>query len=346
MKEEREVMILTSLWHRNRLVLHSRDIKEANDLFFNINYFIPQYRQLIFCGDIIKKARYLKGVKLIETEDLGSLGEAFKESLAEEELGTPPVQIVYFNAREETFKQVLQNLDRGWIATCTDDTANFVKNSYNIRKEIIFERCIIYMLDPLPNDFSIEEKLIEDTKESNRGIKQFIIQMKQSQVHLAFQAIQDELSSRKKVTQSYLSETLGIREKTLKKIIEIGIREKRLDISNYIEMIPSLIIDFLKEISFIKEVSLVAVFEGNNLVAYSRYRDIIFPTLNFLQLRDKIDIFLDSGLNIGEYWHLRLNSENKDIFIYNHDYLYCFILEKGINFITFRSKVEKLIRYI
>ena len=346
MNQEEEAIILATIWHRDRLVIQSEDLKNANDAFFELSYFIPQYRQLVLCGDIPKGARYLKGAKLLETDDISSLREAFQSSLAEEELGTPPVQIVYFNASEEVLQNVLKNLDRGWIATSSRERKDFVRKMFKPKKEISFNGKIIYLLDDLSVDYSIEKKLLEDTKNSSKGIKQFIIQMKQSEVHLAFQAIQDELKTRKNVTQSYLSETLGIREKTLRKIIETGIRERKLDISDYIVDTPPLIVEFLKEISQIKEVSLVAVFKDMNLIAYARYREIGFPTMSFLQLKKNVENLQDSKLEIGEYWHLRLNALNKDIFLYNHDYFYCFVLEKGLNFITFRAKIEKLVKYI
>ncbi|MFQ6089092.1 MAG: hypothetical protein ACE5K0_09360 [Candidatus Methanofastidiosia archaeon] len=305
--------------------------------------FIPRYRQLILCGDIPKEARYIKGVKLVETKEFKSLRDALKESLAEEEMGTPSVQIVYFNAEEGVFKNILRYLDRGWVATTASEKPALEKESFNIYEEIRFKEGIIYLLDPMLEDISIEERIIEDTRNRSSGVRFFMIQMKESQVHLAFQAIQDELEAGEKVTQSYLSETLGIREKTLKKIIEMGRRERRLDISNYIEETPPQVIKFLKDISSGKEISLAAVFDKKNLIGYARYRDIVFPTLNFLRLSDRVETFSDTKLNIGKRWSLRLNAKNKDIFIYKHNYLYGFILEKGINFIDITSRIEKLI---
>jgi len=344
--EEKEALILASIWHRDKLILRSKSIEEANNLFFNIKYLIPKYRQLIICGDIPKKARYLNGTKLIETKDFDSLRDAFQQSLAEEEIGTPPVQIIFFNAGEGVLKNIFKYLDRGWIATTTCQKPTLEKESFNIYEEIRLKEEIIYLLDPMPEDISIEKRIIEDTRNSSDGGKEFMIQMKQSQVHLAFQAIKDELESGKCITQSYLSEIYNLRDKTLSKIIEIGRRERRLDISNYIEETSPQIVNFLRKISSINEISLAVVFDNENLIGYAKYRDIVFPAVNFLQLSKRVDSSSDNKLNNSKRQYIELNSEHKDIFIYKNNYLYGFVLEKGIEPSFFRFKLEKLIESI
>jgi len=326
------------------MVFHSESIEQANELFFNTRCFIPQYRQLIFCGDIPKELRYTKGAKLLETKDFDSLRGAFQGSLAEEEMGTPPVQIVYFNAEERIFKNILRYLDRGWIATTAGDKSILEKQKFNIYQQIELEEGIIYLLDPVVGDTSIEKEIIENTNNNSSGIRTFMAQMKANQIHYAFQAILDELGTGKKVTQAFLSESLDVRQKTIEKIVEIGKRERRFDISNYIEESPPHIIKFLKDLSFIKEISLAAVFDRRNLIGYAKYRDIIFPTRNFLRLNDGIEHSSGSKFNIGKPLYFELNAKFRDIIIFNSDYLYCFILEKGMNFEEFQSKLKKLRR--
>lgn len=340
--EEKNILILASIWNRNRIVFHSKSIEQANKLFFNTRCFIPRYRQSIFCGDIPKEVRYTKGSKLLETKELESLRGALLGSLAEEEMGTPPVQIVYFNAEEKIFENILRYLDRGWIATTTREKSILKERKFDIYLEIELEEGIIYLLDPAVEETSIEEEIIENTSNTNNGIRPFMVQMKASQVHYAFQAILDELGAGKKMTQAFLSESLDIRQKTIEKIVEIGKRERRLDISSYIEESPPHIIKFLKDISSINEISLAAVFDKRKLIGYAKYRDIVFPTTFFLQLIDGIEPSSGSEFKIGKRWHFELNAKFKDIFIFNHDYLYCFILEKGMPLEAFKSKLKKL----
>ncbi|MBN1273145.1 MAG: hypothetical protein JXB26_12820 [Candidatus Aminicenantes bacterium] len=342
----KEALIFASIWHRNRFVISGKTLDDANDLFFGFRDFIPQYRNLILCGDVPKESRYLKGVKLIDTDDLPSLREAFIESIAEEDLGAPPVQIIFFNATAEVFGEVLQHIDRGWVATYEGNPLSYLKKSFEIWEEFSFKKAKLYTLDPLLADTALEEKLIEDTKNNSKGVRLFKFQMKQSQVYLAFQAIGDELEVKEKITQSYLSETLELREKELRKIIEIGKRERRLDLSNYIEQTPTELVKFLKEISAEKELSMAAIFRERNLVGYARYRNLSFPSSIFTRIEEFIEKLNKKNLNIGKRWYFRLASERKDIFIFNEDYLYCFVLEKGINFIAFKTKIEKLINKI
>jgi hypothetical protein len=342
--EEKETLIFSSIWNRNRMVFRSENIDQANELFFNATCFIPQYRQLIFCGDIPKELRYTKGAKLLETKDLESLRDAFQGSLAEEEMGTPPVQIVYFNAEERVFNNILRYLDRGWIATTSRDKSILEKQEFNIYLQIELEEGVIYLLDPAVADTSIEEEILENTNNNSSGIRTFMAQMKENQVHYAFQAILDELGTGEKITQAFLSESLDVRQKTIEKIIEIGKRERRFDISNYIEESPPPVVKFLKDLSSIREISLAAVFDRRDLIGYAKYRDVVFPTGNFLRLNDAIEHPSGSKFNIRKPWHFELNAKFRDIIIFNNDYLYCFILEKGMNFEEFQSRLKKLLR--
>lgn len=339
--EKEEALLLASIWHRKRLLLSSKSIEKANRLFHNIRCFIPQYRQLILCGDIPKEANYIKGAKIVKTKEIEPLRNALRESLAEEEIGAPPVQIIYFNACDGVFQYILKQLDRGWIATTVCKKSIIEKESLNIYEEFKQKEEVIYFLDPVVEDISIEKRIIEDTRGSGKGTRLFMIQMKQSQVNLAFQAIQDEVESGKRITQAYLLETLDVRQKTLEKIIEIGKRERRLDLSDYLEGTPHPIVKFLKQISSIREISLAAVFDKKNLLGHAKYREIVFPTLNFLRLSDKVEAFSKRKFDIGKHWSLRLSAKNKNIFICKNNYLYGFILEKGIDPITFKSTLEK-----
>lgn len=342
--EEKEILIFGSIWNRIRLLFYSKSIDKANELFFNMKCFIPRYRQWILCGDIPKKARFVKNVELIETKDFTALREAFLQSLAEEEAGTPPIQIVYFNAREDVFNNTLRHLDRGWIATASGEKSNLEWKSIKIYEETKFKEGIIYFLDPMLDETSIEEEIIKNTTNNSPGVRSYMVQMKENEVHFAFQAIQDELKTGEKTTQAYLTETLNIRQKTLKKIIEIGKKERRFDISSYIEWSPPHIINFLKGISHVREISLAAIFDKRKLIGYARYGDIVFPSQNFLRLSDRIMTSSEDKSNLSRKWNLEISAGSKNIFISNNDYLYGFILEKGINIKEFKSVMERLIK--
>lgn len=340
---DREELILGSIWQRNRLAIQSKNIKKANELFSSMRSYIPSYRQLIFSGDIPKEVQYLTGAKLIKTHDVDSISIALQEAMAEEEMGATPVQIIYFNAGETELNGVLKNLDRAWIATttCTKDILD--KASFDVHEEIRMEEEVICLLDPIPEDLGIEKRIIEDTRESSKGVREFITQMKASQIHLGFKAIQDELEVKDKLTTSYLLETLNLNAELLKKIVKIGGRESRLDVSPYVEKTPPRIEGFLNKISSTKEVLLAAIFDKETLVGYAKYGDVVFPSQNFIRLSDRVSAFSETKLKFSAPWYLDLKTKNKNVFLYKNKYLYGFILDKGIDTVIFRFKVEKAI---
>jgi len=344
MKEE--VFIFSSIWHRNRIVFRTDNIENYERIFSNIRIFIPIYRKLIFCGDVPKSIKYIKGANILNSNDLLSLRNALSDSIDEEEYGAPPVQILFFNVTETIFTKVLRDLDRGWIAFTSCDASILKRNSFHIYEKFPIKDGYVYLIDPVPKDISLERMIIENINNKSEGIKKFIIQMKENEIYLAFHAIQDELKTKNKITFSYLSEILNMREKTLKKIIEIGKRETRMDLSPYIEDSPKKIIKFLKSLSFIKEVSLAAIFNERDLIGYAKFRELEFSTVNFLRLKKCIEDFSKAGIDIGETWYFSLLTKNKDILIFKDNYTFCFIFEKGMNFILIISEIKNLMESV
>jgi len=338
-EEDKEAIIFASIWNRNRIIITSGNSDDSIQLLNDIRFYSPAYRQNIICGDFPKGERYKKGVKLIDTKETSALRVAFKQSLEEEELGAPPVQIIFFNAGSNEFQNIFSYLDRGWILT-SNCTRIDIEKSFRVHGEFEYQNGRIYILDPLPANIFVEKDILGKTRFSGKSIKEYMVQMKASQVHLSFKAITDELESGKQLTQPSLSEALNIREKTIKKVIEIGKREKRIDLQGYVEETPPHLVSFLKEMSMFKDLSLIAIFDSDQLMGYARYRDYSPASQNFLLLKEEVLRLIEGNSNPEQSWFFEISGKNKNLLLYFHKYLFCFILEKGLKLSVFREKIE------
>ena len=334
--------ILASIWHRHRMVFHAETGERADGLFLELRPFFPQYRQMIFCGQIPKEARFLRGAKFNETRDLHALRTALSESLGEEEMGAPPVQIVYFRADREVFQQLLAPLDRGWIATTEAGPEALSAALLKPHKMIRTKAETVSLIDPLPADMSLEERIMEDTKNLSGAIKAFRIQSKQGQVHLAFQAIQMEMESEPHLTQAYLQETLRLRENTLKKVLEVGRLERRVDISPYIEETPPPVVEFLKKVALAGGLSQAVVFDGDKLIGYARYRDLELPSRVFFHAWKTIARLENEGLPLGPCRFIEFKTTGQvTVLFYRHQYLFGFIPEYETDLAILKINIEK-----
>ncbi len=333
--------ILSSIWHRNRMVLRADSGERADSIFFELKPFIPQYRQLILCGQIPKEARFLRNAKFIETSDLNTLRRALAESFDEEELGAPPVQVVFFRADRPAFKDLLAHLDRGWMATTEAGLDVLTAAGLKPAEEIRTRTDTLALLDPLPKDMFLEDRIMEDTKSLSGAIKAFRIQSKQGQVHLAFQAIQAELEATPRLTQSYLQETLRLRETTLKKVLEIGRRERRMDISSYVEETPAPVVDFLKKAAAGGVLSQAVVFDGMNLIGFARFGDIELPSRYFLQAWQILSRLETEGLPLGHCRTAELKTASQvTILFYHHRYLFGLIPARDADLPGLKLNIE------
>lgn len=334
--------ILASIWHRYRMVFRADTGPRADAIFFDLKPFIPQYRQLLFCGQIPKQARFLRGAKFIETRDLEALRTAISESLEEEELGAPPVQIVYFHADLPAFEELLSRLDRGWIATTDVRGEELAGIGLKPREEIKTRNESVVLLDALPEDMSLEDRIMEDTKSLSAAIKAFRIQSKQDEVHLAFQAIQAELETTPRLTQSYLQETLRLRESTLKKVLEVGRRERRVDVKPYIDETPPIVVEFLKKVSAADGLSQAVVFDRDKLIGYARYGDLELPSRHFLKGWETLGQLGSEGLPLGPSQFVELRTTGQvTVLFYRRKYLFAFIPEREADLPVLKLNIEK-----
>jgi hypothetical protein len=341
LQENWEAALLASIWHRNRIVIQAPNLESANSLFSLWRYYIPQYRTFVLCGSIPKDARYIKGAKLIESKEPEAQREAFERCYAEEELGAPPIQVIYFAAGPETLRGVLSALPQGWIATTVHPREDWEDKSLPVRDVLSFAGGTLFFLDPLSEDVFIEQRLIEEMRDNSEGVKEFKVQLKQSEVHLAFQAMLNELESASSLTQSYVSEMLNVRERTLAKILAIGARERRMDLSPYIRRTAPEIVDFLKEMSSVKELYLAALFDGEDLIGYAKYRDIHFPSQDFLRMLRSIGTIPPGALRSGPLKYIEVNTRQLNILVCVTGIVFGFVLEAGPNPLMVRFKVEE-----
>jgi hypothetical protein len=340
-KDDWEASLLASLWHRTRIVIQAPNVDSANALFGLWKYMIPQYRTFILCGDVPKSARYIKGAKIVESKEASAQREAFELSYGEEEMGAEPIQIVYFGADPTALCDVLAAVPQGWIATTSHPRQAWENDALRVRDVVSFADGTFYFLDPLPEDVFIERRLLQEVRDNSDGVKGFKIQLKQSEIHLAFQAILNELESAGSLTQSYVSETLNVRERTLAKILAVGARERRIDLSSYIRSTAPEIVEFLKDIGSIKELYLAALFDGEDLIGYAKYRDIHFPSRDFLRIIRSVDAFARTASRTGPLKFVEVDTRHLNIQVCVHPIVFGFVLEAGPNPLAVRFKVEE-----
>lgn len=340
LKDYEEAALLASIWHRNRIVIYSSNPEESQQAFFRLKPFIPLYRTIVLCGDFPKELRYIQGAKFIDAGDDDTQREAFQQSYAEEELGSPPVHIVYFRAGPKTLRHVLGSLPEGWMATTSCKPDVWKDKNLKIQYDLRFDGAQVFLLDPVPENMLIEEMIIDETKTSSPGIKEFKVQVKQSEVHLGFKALLSELESGSSLSESYISEMLNIRHRTLEKIIEIGKRERRMDLSAYIRHTAPDIIDFLKDMETFKELYLACIFEGKDLIGYAKYRDIHFPTQSFFKILEELDAIASAYGDSGKLKFVEINTRNIKIILNPSTNLFGFVLESGSNPLMVRYRVE------
>ena len=336
-----EASLLAAFWHRTRIVIQASTVDSANALFSLWNYMIPRYRTVVLCGDIPKTARYIRGAKLIEHKEPAAQREAFELSYAEEELGAPPIQIVYFGADPTAVRDVLSAIPQGWIATTSLPPQAWESASARVQETLSFADGAFHFLDPVPKEIFIERRLIQDMRDNSEGVREFKVQLKQSEVHLAFQAMLVELESAGSLTQSYVSEMLNVRERTLAKILVIGNKERRIDLSAYIQRTDPVIVDFLKEMSSVKELYLAALFDGADLIGYAKYRDIHFPSQNFLRVIQSVGAYARGASRTGALRYIEINTRHLNILVCVQPIVFGFVLEAGPNPLMVRFKVEE-----
>lgn len=340
LKDYEEAALLASIWHRNRIVIYSADPIASQRVFFRLKPFIPLYRTIVLCGEFPKELRYIQGAKFIDSGEDDVQKEAFLQSYAEEETGSPPVQIVYFRAGPKTLRNVLGVLPQGWMATTSCQPDLWKDENLKIQYDLKFDNAQVFLLDPVPENMLIEEMIIDETKSCSPGIKEFKVQVKQSEVHLGFKALLNELESGSSLSESYISEMLNIRHRTLEKIIVIGKRERRMDLSSYIRRTTPDIIGFLKDMESFKELYLACIFEGKDLIGYAKYRDIHFPTKSFFQILDELEALASAAGDSGRLKFVEINTRNIKIILNPSSNLFGFVLESGSNPLMVRYRVE------
>jgi len=341
---QEEAMALAAIWHRSRMVISAPSPELAVQLCIKLASYIPRYRQVLLGGNVPKEVRYLKGTKFLEPGESLSQQAAFQISLAEEELGAAPIQVIHFGDPQSAYRDIFSPIDRGWmIVTQNMSRAAVEKATAGLQAEIRFPHGTVFLLDPLPADLTIERSILNETSNSSPGVREYMIQMKETEVRLAFQAILAEMESGRTVTQSYLAEMLKVREKTYHKILEVGLRERRMDLTPYIKETAPKVIKFLKAISLWNEASLAAIFIHKSLIGYAKYKDVDFPSQNFLTLGERVEALSRTEIGPGHPWFLELNTREMNILLIKHRLLYGFVLAAGADSALFRIKLEGLI---
>jgi len=337
-----EVALLASIWHRNRLAVRSADESEAAELVAALLEYVPPYRQLVFCGSVPKTLRFVPDVKTIDLQDLAGLRDSLLAAIAEEGMGTSPLQIVYFGADREVFESLLAFLDRGWMATTALDDIPIGGGAEAGRKEIRRSAASIVLLDPVPDNTFLEERIFEDTFQRSASLRKFLIRMKQSEVHLAFDAIQGEIETGNRYHRAFFKETLKLRERTLQKVFEIGLRERRLDLTSYVEDTPPPITRLLKKLTSLEGLLMAVVLDKETLIGVGRYRDLDLPHKTVTLLWDSVRDLAELLGQKDSCRSLEISTSRYHVLLMQDDYLFGFILDRDILPNVFKSAFDRI----
>jgi hypothetical protein len=337
-----EVALLASIWHRNRLAVRCEDTATAAELVAALIEYVPPYRQLVFCGVVPKTLRFVPDVKIIDLQDLAGLRDSLLGAIAEEGMGGSPLQIVYFGADREVFESLLAFLDRGWVATTALEDIPIDGGAGAGRREIQRSAASIVLLDPVPDNTFLEERIFEDTAHRSASLRKFLIRMKQSEVRLAFDAIQGEIETGNRYHRAFFKETLKLRERTLQKAFEIGLRERRLDLSSYVEDTPPPITRLLKKLTSLEGLLMAVVLDKNTLIGIGRYRDVDLPHKTISLLWDTLSDLTEMLSPKDNCRSLEISTTRYHVLLMRDDYLFGFILDRDVLPTAFKVAFNKI----
>ncbi len=302
--------ILSAIWLRKPVIFNIHGLQNKHKFIQEIISFIPDYRQLIFYGEVPRVLAFNKfRLKILTFEKSEITRESLYQCFAEESTSTPPLQIVYFDANETDVSELTNKLERGWLT--------FVNGGSTVYKQLAESDRVIFIdlnnaevpqqKRNLLSDSDLEYEIFERAVDISGGALLALLQKKLNEIRYIGQALIYEIESGKKLSQTEIQQVFEIDSRTFIKALNVLKVESGIDIAHYIRLIPEIISIILDKIQKIAGVNTVACVLDNQLLGINkRSESTFFPLNTFLPF---VKFYQHMILTFNEGYNKRLNIE-------------------------------------
>jgi hypothetical protein len=328
---------ISCLWQRIPFIISCEDANKRNDLLLKLADFIPEYRQIIVSGNVPRTFEFSqKKPRKLDSTDLATLHDSLSSSFEEERAGSRPIQLIYFDATEDSFSDVLSNLEQGWLATTALGYEDLLPVIEIVDLESIDDCTIIFMR---PNENTeIEEQLFDKSEQRSLEVASFIFQLKMSEINLIGSAILKEIENGKNMTQVEIKELFNIDELTLQRVMYLLQVESKMDVQPYIIFTPKAVLAQLQRFVNLNGIVLSGAIQNNRLIGLSKDKNIQFSVSNLFHSIVSYYNQVRAQYAFGGNFQMiiELKDTKKVLFLTNNDYTYAFLIDtnKNINILT------------
>lgn len=296
------VRILSSIWHRKPIIICYDDESEYIPLMNEVFNFIPQYRQLIICGDVPKSLRWNRQKsKHIDNVPFAAIRETLLNLFSEERLGKYiPLQLVYFDTSGEIFRVILNEIDRGWIALTNLPVEEAQKSIPSSHYKSFFSAKfqVTFLMDDTA-DVTLETSLLSKFNKRPDTAVFYLIQKTFAEIKSAGEALLHEIEAGRIIYPVEMQEFFEMKKAEFQKSLSIINDEHFMDISRFVKYPNPKIENFLSAISQLDGIIWCCALQDNHLVGVNRTRSFENLPLNSLPgfnvLMDRFTHFYQLG---------------------------------------------------
>ena len=348
--------LLNAIWLRKPVIINFNDVNKVNKYIDEMLNFIPDYRQLIICGKVPKRVVYQKNnIKILELKDKQLIAQSLFSSFEEENISTPPLQLICFETDEWFFTHILNRLDRGWIATSSidkDKITNLLqpKISFSFSQDMM---TFFFLNDSLGNSV-FEQRLLKIPNNKPDSIIRLFLQKKMSEIRYVGQALIKEIEEGRTINQTEVEELYNIDSDSFLKSIEVLKSEARSDISKYINFTPIIISSILNRMSKLNGLLTAICLKKQKIIGIIKKESFNFDYLqlfsSFYTLLSKLETDYHFGKNVN--LSIQFNTTKQLLFLKTDrisnfkDIVFAFILESNINILLFLYEIDNIFKEI
>lgn len=348
--------LLNAIWLRKPIIVSCGDNDKANQHINNLLNFIPDYRLLITCGKIPKSILYQKSrMKILDFDDKQFITQNLFSAFEEENVSTPPLQLICFDADDWIFVDILNKIDKGWIASTSlhKDQITFLLDS-RISFFYEYDSATFFFLNNSSTNSVFEKGLIKTVNNKPQSIINLVLQKKMSEVRYVGQALIKELEQGNTICQTEIEEIYNIDNASFHQSIAVLKSETRFDISKYTNFTPPAISAILNRIINLNGVSIALCQNDHKILGLVRKDRSNF---NDLQLFSSVFVFLsqiemeyDFGNKITLNFEFDTNTQLLFLKIPHildfKNIGFAFILEPSVNNVLFLYEVENIFKEV
>ncbi|MFX0138766.1 MAG: hypothetical protein ACFFDN_34315 [Candidatus Hodarchaeota archaeon] len=347
---------MNAIWLRKPLIISFNDDNNINKYIDEVLSFIPDYRLLIICGRVPKRVIYQKSnIKILELNDKQLITQSLFSSFEEENLSTPPLQLICFETDEWFFSHILNRLNLGWIATTSldkDKITNLLqsKTSFSLYQDVM----TFFFLNNSSQNNVFEQQLIKTVNDKSEAIVRLYLQKKMSEIRYVGQALIKEIEQGNSISQAEIEEMYNIDTLSFKRTIEVLKSETHMDISKYIDFTPKVISAILNRIIKLNGVLTSICLKQKKIIGIIKKEQFnandssLF--LSFYSLLSKLEKDYHFGKNINLSFQFDTNKQL--LFVKTahvsdfEDIVFAFILESNVNIFLFRCEIDNIVKEV